>query len=926
MRFFGFLLLFIVQFINSQGQIGPNFVSLTRGVDIVNQGKLDGINLGIVSVEMNMTAGNPGNPAEIEMYLVAPDGHSIFLFKQSFLVKKANFVFTNEPSQPSFRNWNFNSVIQNPYQPFGNFNALNDGKSANGNWRLYARQTRSGVYANVNEWKINLGTTNIEAGAINQNIKKSISLINTSQTKNFVKGNNRFYGTNIFNSKGSEAGDPDYLETNIWYYFTPKCKNDRIEITSNLTPTQSGLLTFNRDIIQTKEINQSTYSYNIENYIPGEKYLIVLDGIDANTFDYQIKWFEGDIDCIKLPEIVTLNQFQPAYCKNSKIEVNFSVTGTINKGNSFIAQVSDTNGNFNNPQNMGSIHSRNEAFIPATLPSNLLPGKNYKVRVISTSPECIGTSNYGFDVITIPKIPLSIVGADTVCAGEKDIRYTSPNHQEKVTYDWKINNPDKIETSRIDGIDLLIDFKDKNCQLSLSMKNVCGNSAVQTKYINVNSLIKPVVTISQLNDKNCLGDTLKFGSTIVGCGQNPKYQWLINNIDYGLNFEQLSLIDLSNNDAISLRVKANLKCSQNRNIESNSLEIKIQDTISPKIFLKDNLNLCFGSVLSVKADIQNAGDRAVIQWYLNNQVQNVSDSIFNSNKIKNGDSLYVMIESTTGCSKNPISTSKKVGILVSKSVIEPVVEIMFSKNEVCLDEKVIFNIKHEGSSEKKFLWLKNGKPEGIKDSFETTLGPKPLIILNYRDDLSCGQYSKTFIAPLPKIKDPAPILTIFFAPEKYCIQDSSVSFHTDNLVGVNYNWTTTMDLNTKVEGPMLNVKLYGKAIKGIIKVKASNECGESNELEYSFNPSDCSPLFIPNAIRTSDENGNNLWLIKGIEDFPNCKILVFNRWGNKIYSSIGYNKSWDGKENGKLLPAATYYYIIEGILDHPITGDLTILN
>jgi hypothetical protein len=30
-----------------------------------------------------------------------------------------------------------------------------------------------------------------------------------------------------------------------------------------------------------------------------------------------------------------------------------------------------------------------------------------------------------------------------------------------------------------------------------------------------------------------------------------------------------------------------------------------------------------------------------------------------------------------------------------------------------------------------------------------------------------------------------------------------------------------------------------------------------------------------------------------------------------IYHSIGYANAWDGNSNGKQLPAATYYYIID---------------
>jgi gliding motility-associated-like protein len=39
-------------------------------------------------------------------------------------------------------------------------------------------------------------------------------------------------------------------------------------------------------------------------------------------------------------------------------------------------------------------------------------------------------------------------------------------------------------------------------------------------------------------------------------------------------------------------------------------------------------------------------------------------------------------------------------------------------------------------------------------------------------------------------------------------------------------------------------------------------------------------------------------------------VMVFNRWGQNVYSSIGYGIPWDGTYRGARLPTATYYYII----------------
>jgi gliding motility-associated-like protein len=88
-------------------------------------------------------------------------------------------------------------------------------------------------------------------------------------------------------------------------------------------------------------------------------------------------------------------------------------------------------------------------------------------------------------------------------------------------------------------------------------------------------------------------------------------------------------------------------------------------------------------------------------------------------------------------------------------------------------------------------------------------------------------------------------------------------------------------------------------------------------------------ILIPNVFSPNDDGVNDEWIIEGLDSYPNAKIQIFNRWGNKVYEQIGYAKPWDGKRNGSKLPIATYYYVIDlsdGDETDPITGSITILT
>ncbi|MFQ5335304.1 MAG: gliding motility-associated C-terminal domain-containing protein, partial [Flavobacteriales bacterium] len=63
--------------------------------------------------------------------------------------------------------------------------------------------------------------------------------------------------------------------------------------------------------------------------------------------------------------------------------------------------------------------------------------------------------------------------------------------------------------------------------------------------------------------------------------------------------------------------------------------------------------------------------------------------------------------------------------------------------------------------------------------------------------------------------------------------------------------------------------------------------------------------FSPNG-----DGKNDVWSIANAQYYENCKITVFDRWGQKVFSQTGYDNKWDGRSLGYPVPAATYYYII----------------
>jgi len=84
-------------------------------------------------------------------------------------------------------------------------------------------------------------------------------------------------------------------------------------------------------------------------------------------------------------------------------------------------------------------------------------------------------------------------------------------------------------------------------------------------------------------------------------------------------------------------------------------------------------------------------------------------------------------------------------------------------------------------------------------------------------------------------------------------------------------------------------------------------------------------MVIPNAFSPNNDGIQDTWRIKCIEKFPDARVEIYNRWGNRVFEKDNFGNTdihgsadawWDGYSSQKLtfgnekLPTGTYYYIL----------------
>ncbi len=70
-------------------------------------------------------------------------------------------------------------------------------------------------------------------------------------------------------------------------------------------------------------------------------------------------------------------------------------------------------------------------------------------------------------------------------------------------------------------------------------------------------------------------------------------------------------------------------------------------------------------------------------------------------------------------------------------------------------------------------------------------------------------------------------------------------------------------------------------------------------------------LFVFNGFSPNNDGINDFFRIRGLEDFPDHILYVYNRWGNLVLQTTDYQNDWAGTWEGLTLPDGTYFYLLE---------------
>jgi gliding motility-associated-like protein len=146
----------------------------------------------------------------------------------------------------------------------------------------------------------------------------------------------------------------------------------------------------------------------------------------------------------------------------------------------------------------------------------------------------------------------------------------------------------------------------------------------------------------------------------------------------------------------------------------------------------------------------------------------------------------------------------------------------------------------------------------------------------------------------------------------YCSTSELVNMVASGSGGI-YTWYGDVALTNVIGNGATLLPIDQNGTTTYYVTESVNGCeGPASIVTITIN--DCD-IIVPTAFTPDGDNTNDFWQLGAIDEiYPDNLVTVYNRWGGLIYQSERgkySDKPWDGTYNGKPLPVASYYFIID---------------
>ncbi len=424
----------------------------------------------------------------------------------------------------------------------------------------------------------------------------------------------------------------------------------------------------------------------------------------------------------------------------------------------------------------------------------------------------------------------------------------------------------------------------------------------------------PTITISAPATTVCAGSPVTFTSVITNGGANPFYQWQVNGNNAGTNSPVFTSATLSNTDVIRCVLTSSASCVTPASVTSNTIVISFSANVTPTVSITASAtSICSGSPVNFTAVTTNSGNNPSYQWKINNSNAGTNNPVFITSLLQNNDvvSCSIIADPTITCVTSSSAGSNQLVITVAASPA-PVVTINASDNFICANTPVVFTaIPQNAGNAPSYAWKLNGNNTGTNNAVYTNSN------LFNGDQVTCMLTANNTACPSSPVSSNIITMLVKNLPV-ISISPANASVPAGSQVQLTATVNTPVNLfQWSPPGLLVNPFSINPLTKPLdsnttffLSVTDTAGCTNNKMVEIKV----YNILQMPAAF-TPDNNGlNDIFRIPPGVPLILSDFSVYDRWGNRVFTTTDITKGWDGNFSGKPFNTGVFVYIISGVL------------
>jgi len=409
----------------------------------------------------------------------------------------------------------------------------------------------------------------------------------------------------------------------------------------------------------------------------------------------------------------------------------------------------------------------------------------------------------------------------------------------------------------------------------------------------------------------CPRMSVTFTAQVSNASGGGTYHWSVNGHPVGGNSDTYSTTGLSDGDLVACEL-TNAGLGTCGFIRAD-LTVRVLPSVAPSISISTpSTILCGTNTAEFTAFVTNAGDNPGYQWLLNGSTVGGNADTYDATGLSDNDAVECRLttDRTTSCATVPSLTSVPIIISIVPAA-PPAVRVNVSANPICPGDSVVFTAAAQDAGVGfSYQWLVNGVRTGVSSGSYGNAHLKDGDIVTCALDpgntpCRTGQpvISDPVVVSVRKVPEIVlPFVDTTILPGRQIILQARIAGNVrswqwspaDALINPAALTPLTVQMTMATDFRLTAYSMEGCPVYKTITVRVF----------YA--------LAMPNSFTPNGDGRNDVFRIPPFVALELEEFSVFDRWGNKIFSTRHTGTGWDGTLKGQACAAGTYVYFIKG--------------